>query len=49
VRGAARLLIPGVLVGGAVALVVGQLLGALLFGVRQFDAVMFRSCLRSSP
>jgi putative ABC transport system permease protein len=41
VRGAARLLIPGVLVGAVLALVVGQLLGAMLFGVRPFDAVTF--------
>jgi putative ABC transport system permease protein len=38
VRGAARLLIPGVLAGAVLALVVGQLLGAMLFGVRPFDA-----------
>ena len=41
VRGAARLLIPGVLVGAVLALVVGQLLGAMLFGVRPFDAPTF--------
>ncbi len=40
-RGAARLLLPGVLVGAAVALIVGQLLGAMLFGVRPFDAATF--------
>jgi putative ABC transport system permease protein len=40
-RGAARLLIPGVLVGAVLALVVGQLLGAMLFGVRPFDAATF--------
>ncbi len=44
-RGAARLLIPGVLVGAVVALVVGQLLGAMLFGVRPFDAVTFTAVL----
>jgi putative ABC transport system permease protein len=40
-HGAARLLIPGMLVGAVLAVVVGQLLGALLFGVRPFDAVTF--------
>jgi putative ABC transport system permease protein len=40
-RGAARLLIPGVLVGALLAVVVGQLLGAMLFGVRPFDAATF--------
>jgi len=40
-RGAARLLLPGMLVGAVIALVVGQLLGAMLFGVRPFDAVTF--------
>jgi putative ABC transport system permease protein len=40
-RGAARLLIPGVLVGALLALVAGQLLGAMLFGVRPFDAATF--------
>jgi ABC-type antimicrobial peptide transport system permease subunit len=40
-RGAARLLIPGVLVGTLLAIVAGQLLGAMLFGVRPFDAVTF--------
>jgi hypothetical protein len=40
-RGAARLLLPGVLVGAVVAVVVGQLLGAMLFGVRPFDAATF--------
>jgi len=40
-RGAARLLIPGVLVGGLLAVVAGQLLGAMLFGVRPFDAPTF--------
>jgi putative ABC transport system permease protein len=37
-RGAMRLLVPGLLVGATLALVVGQLLGAMLFGVRPFDA-----------
>ena len=41
VHGAARLLIPGVLVGVLLALVAGQLLGAMLFGVRPFDAATF--------
>jgi putative ABC transport system permease protein len=36
-RGAAHLLVPGVLIGGVLALVLGQLLGAMLFGVRPFD------------
>jgi putative ABC transport system permease protein len=40
-RGAARVLVPGVLVGSVLALVVGQLLGAMLFGVRPFDAPTF--------
>src|SRR5262245_5238834 len=40
-RGAARLLIPGVLVGALLAIVAGQLLGAMLFGVRPFDAATF--------
>jgi putative ABC transport system permease protein len=40
-RGAARLLIPGVLVGGLLAIAAGQLLGAMLFGVRPFDAPTF--------
>jgi putative ABC transport system permease protein len=44
-RGAARLLIPGVLVGAVIALVVGQLLGAMLFGVRPFDAMTFTAVL----
>jgi ABC-type antimicrobial peptide transport system permease subunit len=45
VRGAARVLVPGVLLGSIVALVVGQLLGAMLFGVRPFDAVTFTAVL----
>jgi putative ABC transport system permease protein len=40
-RGAARVLVPGVVVGAILALVVGQLLGAMLFGVRPFDAPTF--------
>lgn len=36
-RSAARLVVPGVLVGTGVALVLGQLLGTMLFGVRSFD------------
>jgi putative ABC transport system permease protein len=40
-RGAARVLIPGVVVGVALALVLGQLLGAMLFGVRWFDPATF--------
>jgi putative ABC transport system permease protein len=40
-RGAARLLIPGVLVGAVLAIVAGQMLGAMLFGVRPFDAATF--------
>jgi putative ABC transport system permease protein len=44
-RGAARLLIPGVLVGVVLALVVGQLLGAMLFGVQPFDAATFTAVL----
>jgi putative ABC transport system permease protein len=36
-RGAARVLVPGLLVGATLALIVGQLLGAMLFGVRPFD------------
>jgi putative ABC transport system permease protein len=41
VRGAARLLLPGALIGAVLAIVMGQLLGAMLFGVRPFDAVTF--------
>jgi putative ABC transport system permease protein len=41
VRGAARLVLPGALVGAILAIVIGQLLGAMLFGVRPFDAVTF--------
>jgi putative ABC transport system permease protein len=41
VRGAARLVVPGVLIGAMLALVIGQLLGAMLFGVRPFDAATF--------
>jgi hypothetical protein len=37
--GAARLLLPGVLTGVALALGLGQLLGAMLFGVRPFGAM----------
>jgi putative ABC transport system permease protein len=44
-RGAARLLVPGMLAGSVVAVVVGQLLGAMLFGVRPFDAVTFTAVL----
>jgi putative ABC transport system permease protein len=44
-RGAARVLVPGVLLGAIVAVVVGQLLGAMLFGVRPFDAVTFTAVL----
>jgi ABC-type antimicrobial peptide transport system permease subunit len=40
-RGAARLILPGALVGAMLALGLGQLLGAMLFGVRAFDAVTF--------
>src|SRR5688572_4407578 len=40
-RGAARLLIPGVLVGALLAIAAGQLLGAMLFGVRPFDVATF--------
>jgi putative ABC transport system permease protein len=40
-RSAARLLIPGVLIGAVLALVMGQLLSAMLFGVRPFDAATF--------
>jgi putative ABC transport system permease protein len=40
-RGAARLVVPGVLIGVVLALGLGQLLGAMLFGVRPFDAVTF--------
>ncbi len=40
-HGAARLLVPGMLVGAVLAVVVGQLLGAMLFGVRPFDPVTF--------
>lgn len=36
-RSAIRLVVPGVIVGAVVALAIGQLLGALLFGVRPFD------------
>jgi len=45
VRGAARLLVPGVLVGAVLALVVGQFLSAMLFGVRPFDVVTFTAVL----
>jgi putative ABC transport system permease protein len=38
-RGAARLILPGALIGAMLALGLGQLLGAMLFGVRGFDAV----------
>jgi putative ABC transport system permease protein len=41
VRGAARLVVPGVLIGAMLALALGQLLGAMLFGVRSFDAATF--------
>jgi putative ABC transport system permease protein len=40
-RGAARLLVPGMLVGAVLAVIVGQFLGAMLFGVQPFDAVTF--------
>ena len=40
-RGAARVLIPGVLAGAILAVIVGQMLGAMLFGVRPFDAPTF--------
>ncbi|HEX7235962.1 MAG TPA: permease, partial [Gammaproteobacteria bacterium] len=40
-RGAARLLIPGVLVGALLGIGAGRLLGAMLFGVRPFDAATF--------
>jgi putative ABC transport system permease protein len=36
-RGAARLLLPGVIIGAVLAIVVGQLLGAMLFAVPPFD------------
>ena len=36
-RNALRLVLPGVVVGGIAALVVGQLLGTMLFGVPAFD------------
>jgi putative ABC transport system permease protein len=36
-RGAARLVVPGVLVGTGLALGIGQLLGAMLFGIQPFD------------
>ena len=49
VRGAVRLLLPGALIGVALGLGVGQLLGAMLFGVRSFDPARSRSCSRSSP
>jgi len=38
-RGAVRLILPGALIGAMLALGLGQLLGAMLFGVRAFDAV----------
>jgi putative ABC transport system permease protein len=44
-RGAARLLVPGMLVGSVLALVMGQFLGAMLFGVRPFDAMTFMAVL----
>jgi putative ABC transport system permease protein len=44
-RGAARLLVPGMLVGSVLALVMGQFLGAMLFGVRPFDAMTFTAVL----
>jgi putative ABC transport system permease protein len=44
-RGAARVLIPGVLAGAILAVIVGQLLGAMLFGVRPFDAPTFTAVL----
>jgi putative ABC transport system permease protein len=40
-RGAARVLLPGVLVGAALALALGQFLAAMLFGVRPFDPLTF--------
>ena len=36
-RGAARVLVPGVLIGAALALALGQFLAAMLFGVRPLD------------
>lgn len=41
VHGAARLLVPGMVVGAVLAVVVGQFLSAMLFGVRPLDAVTF--------
>ncbi|MEX0899871.1 MAG: ABC transporter permease [Gammaproteobacteria bacterium] len=38
-RGALRIIAPGILVGGLAALVIGPLLGAMLFGVRPTDPV----------
>jgi ABC-type antimicrobial peptide transport system permease subunit len=40
-RGTARLLLPGALIGSMLALGLGQLLGAMLFGVRPFDPATF--------
>jgi putative ABC transport system permease protein len=39
------LLVPGMLVGSVLALVMGQFLGAMLFGVRPFDAMTFMAVL----
>jgi putative ABC transport system permease protein len=40
-RGAARLVVPGALIGTLLALGLGQLLGAMLFGVRPLDVATF--------
>ena len=48
VRGAARLLIPGVLVGVVIALVVGQLLGACCSAFDRSTRRHSRSCSSSS-
>ncbi len=39
-RSAARLVVPGILVGTGLALGIGQLLGAMLFGIQTFDAAI---------
>lgn len=44
-RGALRLVAPGVIFGAALALVVGQFLGGMLFGVQPFDPTTFIAVL----
>jgi putative ABC transport system permease protein len=44
-RGAARLVVPGVVIGGMLALAMGQTLGAMLFGVRPTDPITLAAVL----